>query len=96
VIEASTIDGISASVRERRTPGEPTMGSLLHALDEAGVARENITTIALTHTHIDHASGLVTADGCDAFVRHLLRSNGIDSDPGSFGRLFFIATGPLE
>src|SRR5882762_5426552 len=41
---------------------EPTMGSLLHALDEADVARENIRTVALTHTHNDHASGLVAAD----------------------------------
>jgi glyoxylase-like metal-dependent hydrolase (beta-lactamase superfamily II) len=46
---------------------EPTMGSLLLALDEAGVARENIRTVALTHTHNDHASGLVAADGSDAF-----------------------------
>lgn len=46
---------------------EPTMGLLLHALDEAGVARENIATVALTHTHNDHASGLVAADGSDAF-----------------------------
>ena len=46
---------------------EPTMGLLLHALNEAGIAREAISTVALTHTHSDHASGLVAADGSDAF-----------------------------
>lgn len=46
---------------------EPTMGLLLGALAEAGVAREDITTVAFTHTHIDHVSGLVAADGSDAF-----------------------------
>ncbi len=46
---------------------EPTMGLLLRALAEAGVARKDITTVALTHTHVDHVSGLVAADGSDAF-----------------------------
>jgi glyoxylase-like metal-dependent hydrolase (beta-lactamase superfamily II) len=46
---------------------EPTMGSLLRALDEAGVPRGNIGTVAFTHTHIDHINGLVAADGSDAF-----------------------------
>jgi glyoxylase-like metal-dependent hydrolase (beta-lactamase superfamily II) len=46
---------------------EPTMGLLLGALAEAGVAREDIGTVAFTHTHIDHVSGLVAADGSDAF-----------------------------
>jgi glyoxylase-like metal-dependent hydrolase (beta-lactamase superfamily II) len=46
---------------------EPTMGSLLRALDEAGVPRGNIGTVAFTHTHEDHINGLVAADGSDAF-----------------------------
>jgi glyoxylase-like metal-dependent hydrolase (beta-lactamase superfamily II) len=46
---------------------EPTMGLLLLALEEAGVARDKITTVALTHTHSDHVNGLVAADGSDAF-----------------------------
>ena len=52
----------------------PTMGSLLDALAEAGVARESITTVACTHTHADHVNGLVAADGSDAFpnLRRLL------------------------
>jgi glyoxylase-like metal-dependent hydrolase (beta-lactamase superfamily II) len=45
----------------------PTMGRLLPALDEAGVARGDIGTVALTHTHEDHVNGLVAADGSDAF-----------------------------
>ncbi|HEY9344460.1 MAG TPA: MBL fold metallo-hydrolase [Inquilinus sp.] len=45
----------------------PTMGSLLDALAEAGVARESIGTVAVTHTHADHVHGLVAADGSDAF-----------------------------
>ncbi|TMV47858.1 MBL fold metallo-hydrolase [Paenibacillus mesophilus] len=46
---------------------EPSMGLLLQALNEAGVAREKIETVALTHTHEDHVNGLVAADGSDAF-----------------------------
>jgi len=45
----------------------PTMGGLLEALAEAGVARDSIGTVALTHTHEDHVLGLVAADGSDAF-----------------------------
>ena len=46
---------------------EPTMGSLLRALKQAGVARDDIGTVAVTHTHEDHINGLVAADGSDAF-----------------------------
>ena len=46
---------------------EPTMGSLLRALEEAGIPRANIGTVAFTHTHEDHINGLVAADGSDAF-----------------------------
>lgn len=45
----------------------PTMGLLLEALEESGVARGDIGTVALTHTHEDHVNGLVAADGSDAF-----------------------------
>lgn len=46
---------------------EPTMGSLLRALAEAGVDRGAIRTVAVTHTHEDHVHGLVASDGTDAF-----------------------------
>jgi glyoxylase-like metal-dependent hydrolase (beta-lactamase superfamily II) len=48
---------------------DPTMGLLPDALREAGVAPDSIGTVALTHTHIDHAQGLVAADGSDAFPK---------------------------
>jgi glyoxylase-like metal-dependent hydrolase (beta-lactamase superfamily II) len=48
---------------------EPTMGALLGALEEAGIPRGNIATVALTHTHEDHVNGLVAADGSDAFPK---------------------------
>ena len=47
----------------------PTMGLLLDALREAGVARDSIGTVAFTHTHIDHVNGLVAGDGSDAFPK---------------------------
>ncbi|MBI2717237.1 MAG: MBL fold metallo-hydrolase [Rhizobiales bacterium] len=46
---------------------EPTMGLLPDALAEAGIDRNLITTVALTHTHEDHAHGLVAADDSDSF-----------------------------
>src|SRR6185369_14653727 len=46
---------------------DPSMGALLRALAEAGVARESIRTVTCTHTHGDHINGLVAADGSDAF-----------------------------
>ena len=46
---------------------ESTMGSLLEALEEAGIARGDVTTVAFTHTHLDHINGIVAADGSDAF-----------------------------
>ena len=45
------------------------MGRFLEALDEAGVARDAIGTVALTHTHEDHVNGLVAADGSEAFPK---------------------------
>lgn len=45
------------------------MGNLPRALAAAGVEADRITTVALTHTHIDHISGLVRPDGSDAFPR---------------------------
>lgn len=47
----------------------PTMGLLPHALREANLSVDRVSTIAFTHTHIDHINGLILADGTDAFPR---------------------------
>lgn len=44
-----------------------TTGRIYDALEEAGVARTAIMTIAITHTHVDHINGLVMPDGTVAF-----------------------------
>ena len=46
-----------------------TMGSLLNALQEAGIDRDSITDVAITHTHEDHVNGLIAADNSEAFPR---------------------------
>ena len=43
------------------------LGRLGEALAEAGTGPQEVTVVALTHTHIDHLSGLVDADGGLAF-----------------------------
>ncbi|MGW1743554.1 MBL fold metallo-hydrolase [Nocardia sp. NPDC001965] len=48
---------------------EPTMGLLHDALDEAGVDREQVTDVAITHKHEDHVSGLIAPDGSEAFTK---------------------------
>jgi glyoxylase-like metal-dependent hydrolase (beta-lactamase superfamily II) len=46
---------------------QPTTGRLYEALDEAGIARASIETIAITHCHVDHFGGLVLPGGDIAF-----------------------------
>lgn len=43
------------------------LGRLGEALSEAGSGPQEVTVVALTHTHIDHLSGLVDGDGGLAF-----------------------------
>lgn len=45
----------------------PSLGRLGEALREAGVAAGEVTAVALTHTHVDHLSGLVDCDRGLAF-----------------------------
>ncbi|TDU91778.1 glyoxylase-like metal-dependent hydrolase (beta-lactamase superfamily II) [Kribbella voronezhensis] len=48
---------------------EPTMGSLYDAMSEAGIERDDITDVAITHRHGDHVHGLIAPDGSEAFPR---------------------------
>ena len=43
----------------------PSMGLLPEAMKEAGIDRNSITQVAITHTHRDHVNGLIAADGSD-------------------------------
>jgi glyoxylase-like metal-dependent hydrolase (beta-lactamase superfamily II) len=43
------------------------LGRLGEAMAEAGIAATSVTAAALTHTHVDHLSGLVDRDGGLAF-----------------------------
>lgn len=43
------------------------LGQIGAALAEAGTGPQEVTAVALTHTHIDHVSGLVDQDGGLAF-----------------------------
>jgi glyoxylase-like metal-dependent hydrolase (beta-lactamase superfamily II) len=45
----------------------PVLGRLGQAMVEAGIGANEVTVVALTHTHVDHLSGLVDSDGGAAF-----------------------------
>lgn len=46
----------------------PSMGLLPEAMKEAGIDKDSITQVAITHTHRDHVNGLITAEGTDGFL----------------------------
>jgi glyoxylase-like metal-dependent hydrolase (beta-lactamase superfamily II) len=45
----------------------PTAGRMMANLAAAGIAPDEIDAILMTHLHIDHVGGLLTADGAPAF-----------------------------
>ena len=45
----------------------PVLGRLHEAMAEAGISAQDVTAVAVTHTHVDHLSGLVDSDGGLAF-----------------------------
>ena len=47
----------------------PTTGHVMMAFTDAGVDRESVTDIFISHSHGDHVGGLVTADGKLAFPK---------------------------
>ena len=49
----------------------PVLGQLGAAMAEAGTGPQEVTVVALTHTHVDHLGGLVDADGGLAFPEAL-------------------------
>jgi glyoxylase-like metal-dependent hydrolase (beta-lactamase superfamily II) len=44
-----------------------TAGRIYDAFDEAGISRNTVHAIAITHTHVDHINGIVMPDGRLAF-----------------------------
>ena len=45
----------------------PSMSLLPEAMKEAGIDKDSITQVAITHTHRDHMDGLITDEGSDGF-----------------------------
>jgi glyoxylase-like metal-dependent hydrolase (beta-lactamase superfamily II) len=63
---------------------EPSMGAVLAALAEAGIERDGIADVLITHPHTDHIGGLLAPGGGDAFPR-LQRVVVGAGDEGIFG-----------
>ncbi len=55
-------------------------GLLIPALHEHGVAPESITTVILTHFHMDHIGGLLSEDGAPTFPNARLIAAQVEHD----------------
>lgn len=53
--------------------GPKAHGMVADSLRQAGVTAADVTDVLITHTHGDHAGGLVTADGKPAFPKAVVR-----------------------
>jgi glyoxylase-like metal-dependent hydrolase (beta-lactamase superfamily II) len=53
--------------------GAAAHGALVASLADAGVAAREVTDVLITHSHFDHAGGLVDADGRLAFPGAVIR-----------------------
>jgi glyoxylase-like metal-dependent hydrolase (beta-lactamase superfamily II) len=75
----------------------PVPGGLLGALEEAGIARDDIDTVVLTHLHSDHASGAVT-DGEPLFpnARHLVQEDELQWLEAGGGNVLAEVVNPLR
>jgi glyoxylase-like metal-dependent hydrolase (beta-lactamase superfamily II) len=56
--------------------GEKYHGALLASLKQAGVGADAVTDVLITHPHLDHIGGLVTAAGGLAFPNAAIRMPG--------------------
>lgn len=56
----------------------PTTGKLLDNLAEAGIDPAEVTDVILTHPHLDHAGGVITAAGEAAFPNAPIHVNAAD------------------
>ncbi len=74
---------------------EPTMGRLENVMKTAGIDPASITTMAATHAHEDHVSGLLTPYGRPLLPKLEAIMIGEDAVKGFFGKSHLSAFRPL-
>jgi len=58
----------------------PSLGLVISQLKAAGYQPEQVDEIYITHMHVDHVGGLITADGQRAFPNAVVRADQHDAD----------------